>query len=543
MKNRLAVFLFLISAGSAFSQEALKSDLEEYYYFLSLQGLVERPTLNYRTLSDSVWDMEPGTDHPWKDNRLKSTYTFFEKFHLRVYGPELFMSFNTAVPYGQNDGALWQGKGFNTSYTTGARLEAYGIEATFKPQLAFSQNMGFDILPPANYDTGYDSPYGYFWAYGHNEGIDAPQRFGNKPFFTLDWGDTEIRYTWKTLTVGVGTQAIWLGPAWLNPILHSNNAPSYPKFDIGLRKQRIVIPKLDWYIGDMEFRLWSGMLTESDYFDNNPDNNRTMIHGLSFAYAPSFLPGFVLSMDRICLVPWSKSNLKYIIPLMGNTMEDQKFSFSISYGIPSIGLGIFGELGIDDFPDSGARGYLKYPFHTMVYSFGLRKTMTIKQEKKIYGELALEFNMMEMSQNFQFEWPYSYYFHRRLTHGYTQKGQYIGNAVSPGGNSQALVYTLYYPKGYYRLLISRNNPDNNFLYKDAIYDTASKNANLFSNTHFFKANFLFGVSTQYFINKNFAVNGGILYDLIINPRYKYLNDDWYSYLHNISISAGLKYSF
>ena len=38
-----------------FAQEALKSLEEEYYDFLSLSGVVERPTRGYRTLSDSVW--------------------------------------------------------------------------------------------------------------------------------------------------------------------------------------------------------------------------------------------------------------------------------------------------------------------------------------------------------------------------------------------------------------------------------------------------------------------------------------------------------
>ena len=49
--------LFFISALSInlFSQEALKSTEEEYYDFLSLQGLTDRQYLNYRTLSDSVW--------------------------------------------------------------------------------------------------------------------------------------------------------------------------------------------------------------------------------------------------------------------------------------------------------------------------------------------------------------------------------------------------------------------------------------------------------------------------------------------------------
>ncbi|MDR3167795.1 MAG: hypothetical protein LBT93_07615, partial [Treponema sp.] len=179
------------------AQEALKSDTEEYYDFLSLQGSAERPYLNYRTLSDSVWNIREGAVHPWRNLNLGNNRRLFGDLFLRVYGPELFMSVNTEAPYGQNDGALWQGKGFNSSLTGGFRFEGYGAELTFKPQLAFSQNSYFDIMP-----SNYDSEYGYFWGYAHNIGADAPQRFGDKPFFTFDWGDSEIRYSWKTLTIG-----------------------------------------------------------------------------------------------------------------------------------------------------------------------------------------------------------------------------------------------------------------------------------------------------------------------------------------------------
>ncbi|MBR4463472.1 MAG: hypothetical protein IKS40_02525, partial [Treponema sp.] len=56
MQNKLLVTAGLFSvAVSLFAQEALKSTEEEYYDFLSLSGITRRPTLGYRTLSDSQW--------------------------------------------------------------------------------------------------------------------------------------------------------------------------------------------------------------------------------------------------------------------------------------------------------------------------------------------------------------------------------------------------------------------------------------------------------------------------------------------------------
>ncbi|MDR1099442.1 MAG: hypothetical protein LBL28_03070, partial [Treponema sp.] len=145
-KLALAGLLFFILGNILYSQEALKSTEEEYYDFLALLGLSERPYLNYRTLSDSVWTVDAEAQHPWYNQNLGIRRSLFGNTILRIYGPELFMSVNTAAPYGQNDGVLWQGKGFNASLTGGLRFEGWGLELTFKPQLAFSQNLAFEIM-------------------------------------------------------------------------------------------------------------------------------------------------------------------------------------------------------------------------------------------------------------------------------------------------------------------------------------------------------------------------------------------------------------
>jgi hypothetical protein len=522
------------------AQEALKSIEEEYYDFLALQGYTERPTLNYRTLSDSKWNIDEMEEHPWKGQNLGVFHPLFGDFRMKTYGPELFMSGNTAAPYGQNDGVLWQGRGFNALLKGGVRFEGYGVELTLLPHFAFSQNAEFEIMP-----SDYENEYGYFWGYAHNIGADAPQRFGDKPFFDWDLGDSEIRYTWKTLTIGFGTQAIWLGPAYLNPILHSNNAPAYPKFDIGLRRQRVTLPWLGWYLGDVEARLWVGQLSESDYFDNDDANNYTMIHGLAFAYAPSFLPGLTLFANRVCLVPWEWENLKYIFPSEDNTIEDQKASFGFSWIFPQVGFEVYGELGIDDFvPDAFPEGYIRYPFHTMMYTVGLKKVIIILPAHKIYGELFFEWNSMEISQDFQFQWPYTPYFHHQIIHGYTNRGQWLGEGTGWGGNSQYLAFKLYYLKGASSLFIHRNNPDNNFLYSKAVNASASENNYEMEKKYFknWKANLAIGIDTNYFFSDVFSLGGGFVYNLIINPYYYINKSDYWTddFIHNISLYISIR---
>lgn len=523
-QNATAVILLTAAASLAFSQEALKSTEEEYYDFLSLDGIVERPFLNYRTLSDSVWTIPEGAEgNVWAGNDLGSQKQITDHISYKLFGPDWYNSFNTAVPYGQNDGALWQGKGYNTSLTSGAMFQAYGFSVTVKPQICFQQNLDFEIMKSA-----YENQYGYFWG----GSIDFPQRFGDKPFWTFSLGDTEIRYTWKMLMIGFGTESIWLGPSWLNSMLGSNNAEGYPHIDIGIKKTQLYFPWTKWYMGDFEMRVWTGMLTESDYFDSDSSNDHNMINAMSVSFAPSVLPGLTLGMNRVFLTSWDWNNyLPYLGRLFyystGNEKEDQKASFTADWLFPKVGLDIYGELGIDDYANASSfLDYIKYPFHTMDYTVGLKKTVNVSSKYNIKGEIIFEWNNFEMSQDFQFQWPYmGLYSHSVIIQGYTNRGQIIGAGSGSMGNSQYLGFNIYYPQGKANIYIHRTNPDNNYLYSKAVYEKAgivtSETGQTLENSYFsaFKATWTIGFGNEYFLSKSFSLYGGYAFELIINQFY------------------------
>ncbi|MDE6068344.1 MAG: capsule assembly Wzi family protein [Treponemataceae bacterium] len=576
----LAALFFAATTVSA--QEALKSTEEEYYDFLALQGITFRPTLNYRTLSDSVWSIgtetktvtdEDGNEqtveeplaHPWQHNNLGKMRMLWQPqelskngylrgvpqgVFLKIYGPEWYNSFNTAAPYGQNDGALWQDKGYNTSLTAGARLEVYGLELTIKPQVSFSQNMAFDYIKPNYAGTDKDgnptifsggaAEYGYYGV----TSIDAPQRFGDKPFFTFDWGDTEVRYSWHTLTIGFGTQAIWLGPAQLNPIIHSNNAPSYPKFDIGLRKQAIVIPKVNWYLGDLELRCWWGKLSESDYFDTIDSNDSNLISGVSAAWSlPWIFKGLTIGINRTMLSKWDDisaySLFEILIPGIGTSGRhddsDQRFSFTIDYRVPKIGLELYFEWARNDFSPTLLH-VLRYPFHTQGWTAGIRKT--VRFSDSLRGEFLLECTNLESSRDYElFGRATTFYAHHIITQGHTNGGQWLGAGIGTGGNSQYIGFKLYYPKGYWNLFFQRNNPDLDYTWyydKPLLADGTDTEKSI-------RVKLSLGTDALYFLTENLTISGGIVSCYEMNP----LNDMEASPNKrlNFLIHATVKYMF
>jgi len=542
MNKSLYIFLFICFFIPAVlpSQEALKSIEEEYYDFLALQGLTERPTLNYRTLSDSVWKIDEEADHPWHDNNLGVFHPLFGDFRMRVYGPELFMSANTAAPYGQNDGVLWQGRGFNSLFKGGLRFEGYGVELTLLPHFAFSQNTDFDYIQPIYNGENYTDKaekYGYYGV----PSVDAPQRFGDKYFFDWDFGDSEIRYTWRTLTIGFGTQAIWLGPAQLNPIIHSNNAASYPKLDFGIRRQPITIPKINWYIGDLEFRAWWGYLSESDWFDNNASNDHNLITGLAVAYSfPYIFKGLTIGFNRIMLSKWDAMNADSLfgifIPYMGykfgNDESDQRISFVFDYLIEAAGINIYLEWGRNDFsPDLDF--VIRYPFHTEAYTFGIKKFISFTGILK--GEILLEFTKLECSQDYDrvIPWYSTFYAHHIITQGHTNRGQWLGAGIGTGGNSQYLGFKLYFPKGYGSFFIQRRNPDLDYTW---YIDRNEGNIRAFLD---------FGISGAYHLKTNLRLFSSFVFNDDRNPLNKSISETNRSSTnrYNFHLDTSILYSF
>lgn len=564
----IAIFALSVATG----QEALKSTEEEYYDFLSLQGLVERPYLNYRTLSDSEWTLtseaKNSDDNIWKNNNLGNKYTLYENkasvknwftegidesIKLKIYGPEWFNSYNTAAPYGQNDGALWQGKGYNTSFTAGARLEAYGFELTFKPQVCFSQNLDFDYITPnysgSNYEGKADT-YGYYGV----RYIDAPQRFGDEPFWTFDWGDSEARYTWHNFTVGFGTQAIWLGPAWLNPIIHSNNAATYPKVDLGLRKTKLYMPFTGWDLGDFEARGWWGKLTESDYFDNDSSNDNNLISGIALAYRfPGILKELSVGFNRTMLSKWDDINRYTIfdiyVPNMqgGDDDSDQRFSLTFDYLLTNVGLDIYFEWARNDF--SPSMDYIiRYPFHTQGWTFGIQKAFDLTTNLKL--KLLLEVTSLECSADYDrlINWYTTFYCHGIITQGYTNRGQWLGAGIGTGGNSQYLGATLYHKKGSVTLFAQRRNPDLDYtMYIDSRNYAENFANNIWSAEGNIRAILDFGLSTNYFFTQNLLAEASLVFEDERNPLNESENPNKNNaaskHRYNFAISIGAKYNF
>lgn len=546
MKSRL-IFLFSLIFFHllSFSQEKILSDIDNYFDFLVLDGATERPYLSFRTLSDSKWTNQSSASSIWKENFETKSNKKYKS--IIIYNPDLLLTYNGASSYGQNDGLLWQGKGLNAYFSTGIRYEKKGFEFTLKPEIAFSENREFPFMPPnavfnAELYKNKAAIYGYYGIHY----IDAPQRFGNKSFFNFSWGDSELRYTSKSFTVGIGTQYLWLGPAKLNPIIHSNNAPSYPRFDIGVRP--VTLRFGNWSAGKIEARLWLGQLKESAFFDHDNTNNSRLISGLSFGYTPSFIKGLTISANRNFLCQWDFKSLLSIPDLFfipgnihgGRDTWDQRASLGFNYLLPESGFEVYTEIGLNDY-SPGLDGYIRYPFHSMVYTSGARKSFSFNALNKHYkGELLLEISNLEMSQDFQFQFSSTFYSHHLIKQGYTNQGQWLGAGNGTGGNSQYFGFKAYHSKGMFNIFVRRQNPDNDYIYKFSV--GAENTEDVKKNIRNFKAVLSSGINGVYFINSHIQFRAGLSYVVEHNPLYNAIRWEKTSKRRSVHLETGFIYN-
>ena len=146
---------------------------EEYLRVLQAVGLAGGGSLTVRPLSwgYSLGTLNPGAEHPWALRVSPPSRTDLSgNVSISFAHPSLEIFVNSAYADGQNDGAVWQGKGLSTALEAGSTLSVGPLNLTVNPVLLYSQNASFE-LAPLNLP---DMPvYGYPWRW-----IDLPQRFG-----------------------------------------------------------------------------------------------------------------------------------------------------------------------------------------------------------------------------------------------------------------------------------------------------------------------------------------------------------------------------
>ncbi len=399
---------------------------------------------------------------------------------LRLLPVDVGAGFNSARPWGVNDGPRWQGRGANLFAQGGVALRWGRVSAALRPAAVWAANAEFP-LSPLPVPPGL-SP----WTYPTTSftSIDWPQRFGPDPVQRVDLGESFVRAAIGPVAVGLSHETQWWGPGRRNAIAMTNTAPGFGH--VYLAAARPI--RLPWI--DVAGRWSWGRLTESRWFDAVDSNDLRLHTGAMVVLRPRAAPGVEFGASRVFVLDWraggpSARDLGAVfLPLekrdlvtpgnpTGDDASDQMATLFARWVLPASGLELYGEWGRGDH-GRDLRDVLVEPEHASAWLLGFQKTFVTGRDsvaraapEAVRWRLGAELTLLGVGRpSFLRAPPSAFYVHHIVRQGYTQRGQLLGAGIGPGASQLMLGVDRFAPWGRVGAGFLRTVYDNDRFYVD-----------------------------------------------------------------------------
>jgi hypothetical protein len=425
---------------------ATGSEFEDYLRALQVAGLTQLYPWSIRAFSPREIKKLASADTagPW---RLATALNL----RRAAVGPVTAGAiFNSAYPYGINDGPVWAGRGLTGSVSAGAAGIIGPFSITLAPLAFWAQNTAFPLLK-----GNLPAPDRYQNTIGTGS-ADFPERFGDKPYSRIDLGNSSVRFDSKAITAGVSSANEWIGPATEYPFLLGTNAPGFPHIFAGTGEPwnlwiARVHARVAW--GKLYQSAYSPVTGTTRYTSATMPGTERLATYLTFVLLPRGIPGLELGASRFLHVPyragepsadfWRKPFKVFFLRneyAGGDSAgaDNQLASAFFRWVFPKSGFEVYGERGYEDqFYD--IRDLIQRPDHEREYMLGAQKVLNRRDSffDVIKAELI----------NFQYP-SASVYRHVTLRQGHTNRGQLLAAGVGAGtGAASTLSWTRYTSAG------------------------------------------------------------------------------------------------
>nr|WP_221284638.1 capsule assembly Wzi family protein [Mucilaginibacter sp. SP1R1]MBB6149550.1 hypothetical protein [Mucilaginibacter sp. SP1R1] len=457
--------------------------------------------------------------------------------------------FNANRPYGYNNSSLYPNAGYQTMVSGGFLLKAGILRVQVKPEFVYAQNKRFDTFADVQANSTSIALLNAY--YSTVNGIDAPERFGNKSLQHLYPGQSKITVNYKNMELGVSTENLWWGPGIRNSIMMSNSAPGFLHWTFNSVKP------LKTIIGSFEWQIIGGNLKQSGYlpldtskivngkgmYSPKPDITR-YISAYTVNWQPKWLKGLYLGitgydyMDKDSLYNTRSAIHKLVPVLIGSSLaannvlnstrgdgQDFAFAFNIRQLLPLYNAELYFEWARNDRTGS-LNDFVQEPAHSAAYTFGGRKLFELA--KGSYIQIKGEITQLQRSSTFLLRDEPTWYEHLiNARDGYTNDGRYVGAGIGPGSNS--FMFDISYLKG----LNSFGMTFERELHNNDLYYTA------FSGTGNFNSHWV-DVSNTFYTNvklKRYLVSAEVTPVYSLNYQYRHGNS------FNLHARVSLTYYF
>lgn len=524
--KQLLVIIFIFTSSFIYCDWSFHSEDSEWNYYRELKGEKEDRHMFYNPLIETSYNKG------------------FQIAPVSTLG-----SFNSTYANGINDGAPWQGRGFNGRFEAGLHYSNSWLSIDLLPEFWVAQNSDFDTM-----ETPLSSGWGdYYKVYDQEnqtyifQPFDSLQRYGDELYYEFDFGQSHIEANYKELIeLSLSTRNFSYGSAKYNPIIVSKHSKAIPNLNFG------TYDKLESPIGNIEFKMTYGIMKESDFYDNGSPDENAFLSSLTLGYEPWFIPGLSLGVNTLYYRPYKNAELNDLFgPIniitsaitsggkggatgahSGSDDTDQFASVVADWKAPGTNFHIFMEWGRNDF-NGGLENMLTTPEHSQAFSIGASYLLE-------YGIgdflLSVEFTELKQERDHVYRPAGPWYRHgwgESWHQGFVNNGQIMGAPIGPGSNSQTVEVTYFKNRQKYSLIFNRTLFDNDYYYNVYVpivgLDDKSEGGNWFNSSlyaHRWKMSLMLN-STIIF--NNFDLYAGAEVAHYYNFNYIPDNDKWNFY--------------
>lgn len=389
-------------------------------------------------------------------SRVGRTTADTNAWRVRPLTPALMVVANSALPLSLNDGPLHAGRGVNAMVTAGMELRYGRLRAVLAPQLVLEQNLPYQVIQfpqsPALPRSIWANPF-----HPLPESIDLPLRFGDLPHRRVDPGQSSVMLEAGRTEIGVATENVWWGPGIRNALILSNNAAGFPHLVARTREPLVT------RLGAFEFDALAGRLSESDYFDADPSNDRRTVVAGAVTWHPVTARPIWVGLSRLRIA--------------GTSGHDQMSSLFGRWILPASGAELYAEWARFEDPTS-LRDFLEYPNHAEGYTLGLQWARPVSAGRSF--RFQAEVSYVEPSASIRLRPVMTSYTSATVQQGFTQRGEVLGAAIGPGSSSQWLAGDLFAAAWRLGAFAGRTRYDNGTLYEPIVPGFKLQDVSLFA---------------------------------------------------------------
>ena len=356
-----------------------------------------------------------------------------KKINFNLIPFSILQKHTTDHPYGWNDGAFKNTKGYQMLINTGFNINYRNLLLNISPEFLYTEN--------AKYQTPYLAPV-------------------QKNYL----GNSYLYLNFKNLNIGISNQNLWWGPGIHNSLIMSNNAPGFLHYNFSTNKP------INTIFGSFEFQLIGGKLTRDltqgleNKGMNKPDSlngyfsyvkdytqfNERYLNGIAISFNPKFLKNLYLGINRI-FMNYARESIpdnfiQNYLPVFAlftvkdyedKINRDQILSINARWLFPKNNAEIYLEGGFND-AFLNLRDFALDLEHASAYIFGVKKIGYISEYK--YLTYNIEITRLTQTPSYIHRNAGYWYQNSQIMEGYTNDNQIIGSGGGIGSNIQTFAF-------------------------------------------------------------------------------------------------------